>query len=76
MKIKLTAKNQLTLPEDVVWYFPGIEFFEVGRENGRIILSPVLPSGDEIREGLAERGITEADIAEAIACVRQRRRSE
>ena len=76
MRVKLTSKNQLTLPEEVVAAFPGTEYFDLSNEDGRIVLAPVLPSGDEIRNKLAERGITDADIADAVAWVRKRRHSE
>ena len=72
MLSKLTSKNQLTLPKSVISDFPGIEYFDVIKENGRIVLTPVnIVQADTVRAKLAELGVTEADITEAIAWARQ-----
>ncbi len=41
MLAKLTAKNQLTLPKAIVSHFPGVGYFDVSEESGRIVLAPV-----------------------------------
>ena len=52
--------------------FPGIEYFDVIKEKGRIVLTPVnIVQADTVRAKLAELGVTEADISEAIAWARQ-----
>jgi hypothetical protein len=72
MLAKLTSKNQLTLPKAVVSDFPGTEYFEVTEENGRIVLTPVrLTRADAVRAKLADLGITEDDVAEAVAWARK-----
>ena len=72
MLSKLTSKNQLTLPKSVISDFPGIEYFDVIKEKGRIVLTPVnIVQADTVRAKLAELGVTEADITEAIAWARQ-----
>ena len=72
MLSKLTSKNQLTLPKSVISEFPGIEYFDVIKEKGRIVLTPVnIVQADTVRAKLAELGVTEADITEAIAWARQ-----
>ena len=72
MLSKLTSKNQLTLPKSVISNFPGIEYFDVIKEKGRIVLTPVnIVQADAVRAKLAELGVTEADITEAIAWARQ-----
>ena len=40
MLAKLTSKNQLTLPKAVIADFQGLEYFDVTKENGRIVLTP------------------------------------
>ena len=68
MLAKLTSKNQLTLPKAVLSNFKGIEYFEVTEENGRIVLTPVrFARAGAVRAKLAELGLSEADIAEAVA---------
>ncbi len=72
MLAKVTGANQLTFLEDAGPVFGGIEYFDVTKENGRIILTPVHVSpADAVREKLANLGITEADVADAITWARQ-----
>lgn len=72
MLAKLTSKNQLTLPKAVVSAFPGAEYFDVTKENGRIVLTPVrLTRADAVRSKLADMGLSEADVAEAVEWARR-----
>ena len=72
MLAKLTSKNQLTLPKAVVSAFPGVEYFDVTKENGRIVLTPVrLTRADAVRGKLADMGLSEADVAEAVEWARR-----
>ena len=72
MIAKLTAKNQLTLPKAVLSLIDPTEYFEVETQGGRIILTPVRPQrADAVRKKLAELGITEKDVDDAIAWARR-----
>lgn len=72
MLAKLTSKNQLTLPKDIVSAFPGVSYFEVSERSGRIVLSPVrLNQGDAVRRKLRELGITDKDVREAVRWARR-----
>lgn len=72
MLSKLTSKNQLTLPKSIISEFSGVEYFDVTKENQRIVLTPVnIAQADTVRTKLAELGVTEADITEAIAWARK-----
>lgn len=72
MLSKLTSKNQLTLPKSIISEFPGVEYFDVTKEDGRIVLTPVnITQADTIRTKLAELSVTEVDISEAIAWARK-----
>ena len=76
MLAKLTAKNQITLPKAVMADFPDALYFDVTKENEKIILTPVrLTRADSVRAKLSELGITEADAAEAVARARRARES-
>ena len=56
---KLTSKNQITLPKAVIADFPDSLYFDVTKENGRIVLTPVrLTRADSVRAKLSELGIT------------------
>lgn len=71
MLSKLTSKNQLTIPKEVIKNFPSTEYFEIVAENGRMILTPArINSADKAREKLAELGITENDISDAVSWAR------
>jgi bifunctional DNA-binding transcriptional regulator/antitoxin component of YhaV-PrlF toxin-antitoxin module len=76
MLAKLTTKNQLTLPKralEALGPEPAPRYFEVEVQDGRIILTPARTgSADAVRHKLAELGISEADVADAVAWARQR----
>ena len=72
MLAKLTSKNQLTLPKKVMAGLEDTEYFEVTKENDRIVLTPMrLARAGTVRAKLAEIGLSEADIAEAITWARR-----
>ena len=52
--------------------FEGVEYFDVTTEDGRVVLTPVgLGRPDAVRTKLAEVGISEDDVAGAVAWARQ-----
>lgn len=72
MIAKLTAKNQLTLPKAILSLIDPAEYFEVETRDGRIILTPVRPRRvDAVRKKLAELGIAEKDVDDAVAWARR-----
>ena len=71
---KLTSKNQLTLPKDIVAQFPGAQYFSIQAEYGRIILEPVNPRPlSAVHEKMEQLNITEADIGKAVAWSRKQK---
>ena len=74
MLAKLTAKNQLTLPKralDALGTAAAPSHFEIEVQDGRLILTPTrVGSADAVRRKLAELGITEADVTDAVAWAR------
>lgn len=71
MLAKITSKNQLTLPKSVTQAVGATEYFEVEARAGQIILTPVrIQRGDAVRAKLAELGLTDADMADAVAWAR------
>lgn len=69
---KRTSKNQLTLPKAVVEAVGIADYYDVATENGRIVLTPVHPgAAANVRTRLTDLGITEADVADAVAWSRQ-----
>ncbi len=72
MLAKLTVKNQLTLPKAVALRFKGVEYFDVSTDGSAITLKPLQVSRlGEVRAKLEQLGITEQDIADAIAWARK-----
>ncbi|HSU07411.1 MAG TPA: AbrB/MazE/SpoVT family DNA-binding domain-containing protein [Acetobacteraceae bacterium] len=68
----MTSKNQLTLPKRIVDAVGAPPYFEVSVEGDRVVLTPArLGGADAARRKLAELGITDADVAEAVATARR-----
>ena len=77
MLAKLTTKNQITLPRDVIKEFKGIDYFDAMVQGGRIVLEPVrirpvAGNLQGIREKMRKLGVAEADVAEAVRWSRQK----
>lgn len=74
MIAKLTSKNQLTLPKDIVAQFPGARYFSIQTEYGRITLEPINPQPlSAVREKMEQLCITEADVGKAVAWSRKQK---
>lgn len=72
MLAKLTSRNRITLPKALVSKFPGTEYFEVREAAGEIVLKPVRVRGlDAVWSKIEARGITEKDVADAVAWARK-----
>ncbi len=77
MLAKLTTKNQLTLPRDIVKEFKGVEYFDVAVADGRILLAPVRMqplsvSLEGIRKKMEKLGIAPDDVNNAIRWARKK----
>ena len=82
--IPVKGGHGLTLPEEVLAQFPGIDAFEVSIQGQRIVLEPMrhgefartpaaLPTLEEIQRQAAARGLTEQDVAAAVKWARGQR---
>ena len=73
MLAKLSSKSQITIPPAIMDQFPNNEYIvDVTVEDGRIVLTPVRAThADEVRAQVAKRGVTEADVADAVKLARQ-----
>jgi len=73
MLAKLTSKNQLTLPKRLIEAVGSPPYFDATLEDGRIVLSPArIGNADAVRRKLAQIGITQDDVTEAVAWARKR----
>ncbi len=69
----LTTGKLLLIPESVYADFPGVKGFQVTREPGRIVLTPLPPEPvalEEIHRHIAAQGVTEQDITDAVKWAR------
>ena len=74
MLAKLTAKNQLTLPRRAIELLGPVSHFQVEVEGDRLVLTPARPgAAGAVRRKLEELGVTEADVADAVAWARKPR---
>ncbi len=77
MLAKLTSKNQLTLPKEILRQVPRADSFDATVEGSAIVLRPVRIEPafdlDLIRDRVAALGLTQADVALAVAEVRSER---
>ena len=70
---KITSKNQFTVPKSIMQQIGAVEYFDVQADAGKIVLTPMrIYPADKVRDKLHDLGITENDIADAIAFARQR----
>ena len=74
MLAKLTSKNQLTLPKRAIEALGEVSYFEVEVDGDRLVLTPARIGGaSAVRRKLAELGVTEADVTNAVAWARKAR---
>lgn len=75
MLAKKTSKNQLTLPRRVADRFPGVDYFDVQVEDGRILLVPVRPERlAQVQARMSEMGLSERDVSDALEWARRQSR--
>ena len=75
MLTKLTSKNQITIPKDVISKIPDIQYFDVTYQNGTVVLKPVKVYDtdlDDIRMKVKKLGISEKSVSEAVRWARKK----
>jgi len=69
---KKTTKNQITLPKTVIARFTGVDHFDVTTDGESIILRPLRQSrAGEVRARLAQLGIDDQDVTDAVFWARK-----
>ena len=67
MLAKLTSKTRLTLPKALLTSCPDARYFEVTKEQGGIVLTTArIGRADAVRAKLAEPGIEDSNVADAV----------
>lgn len=73
MLAKLTSRNRLTLPKAIIAEVEAFDYFDVTEDNGRIVLTPVhMNHAHAVRAKLAEFGISETDLTNAVEWARSK----
>jgi bifunctional DNA-binding transcriptional regulator/antitoxin component of YhaV-PrlF toxin-antitoxin module len=72
---KLTAKNQITIPKEVLSKLPEAQYFDVDQKDGAIILKPVKildTNLEKIREKIKKMGLSDGCVKEAVKWARSK----
>jgi hypothetical protein len=75
MLIKLSSKNQITVPRKILARLPNTKYFEVQLENGALVLKPVElveTNLELIQRKMTDLGLNEDCVAEAIRWARSK----
>ncbi len=75
MLTKITAKNQVTIPKEVISRFKDVQYFDVSYMDGNVILKPVKVYETDlcsIRNKMEQLGISEKSAEEAVKWARKR----
>jgi hypothetical protein len=75
MLAKLTSRNQITIPKDVLSRIPDTKYFEVEYQEGVVVLKPVQvydANLETIRAKVKKLGLSDSCVAEAVKWVRSK----
>jgi len=75
MLVKLSPKNQITVPRKILDQLPDARYFEVELKDGVVVLKPVQvveANLEQIRAKMKKLGLKEDSVAEAIRWARSK----
>ncbi len=75
MLAKLTTKNQITIPKDIISKIPNVQYFDVAYDDGMIFLKPVkVYDADlaQIKAKIKKLGLSEDCVSEAVLWARSK----
>ncbi len=75
MLVKLSPKNQITVPRKILDQLPDARYFEVELKDGVLVLKPVQvveTSMEQIQHKMKKLGLKEDSVTEAIRWARSR----
>jgi hypothetical protein len=73
--VKLSSKNQVTVPRKILAQMPATQFLDVEWKDGAIVMKPVAvveTNLENIREKMKRFGLNENSVIEAIQCARSK----
>lgn len=75
MLVKLSSKNQVTVPRKILAQMPPTQYLEVEWKDGAIVMKPVAvveTSLEQIRDKVKRLGLNENSVAEAVQWARSK----
>lgn len=69
MLVKITSKNQITIPKKIIDQMPEVKYFDVELKDGTIKLKPLRIYNvdlEQIRSKVKKLGLKQDSVAEAI----------
>ena len=74
MLAKITSKNQITIPKQIIDQLDDVTHFEVRLDKGAVVLKPVRfydTNLEQIRSKIEKLGISENTVADAVKWARK-----
>ncbi len=75
MLVKLSSKNQVTVPRKILAQMPDTRYLEVEWKDGAIIMKPVAvvdTNLEQIRDKMKQLGLSKESVSEAIQWARSK----
>ena len=75
MLAKLTVKNQITIPKNVLSNLPDVKYFDVELKEGTVVLKPVKvyeTDLEQVRAKIKKLGLSDDCVAEAVNWARSK----
>ena len=76
MLVRISSKNQITVPRKILARLPETKYFDVEVENGALVLKPVEvleTKLEEIQQKMTDLGLNQDSVAEAVRWARSKR---
>ena len=73
MLVKITSKNQITIPKKIIDQMPEVKYFDVELKDGTVKLKPLRTYDvdlDQIRFKMKKLGLKQDSVAQAIEWAR------
>ena len=75
MLAKLTVKNQITIPKNVLSNLPDVKYFDIEFKEGTVVLKPVKVYDtdlEQVRAKIKKLGLSDDCVAEAVSWARSK----
>ena len=75
MLAKLTVKNQITIPKNVLSNMPDVKYFDIECKEGTVVLKPVKVYDadlEQIRAKIKKLGLSDECVTEAVNWARSK----